>query len=321
MLNKLNEFQENSRKTAANLSPLDAIGIYGLGTWTESGEVGDLIKKFIAHGHPLDLVDLRREVGDCLWYVSRVCDFLQVKLGVIWDDANTLDITDSVIHSESRFTIVEHASLDCLKTMAASSAHIFWHARELNKVVSCGRHWGANLSINISLNKEKIFEGLKALVVGLKSLLAIYHVDILEVLEINQKKLKARYEGGFSAEASMERVDTKEQATCPDCHKPITSGEQFVFKKCFKCASGTKKEAADNSKIFNKILDLCLNSHMTAKEYEALQELMSRKPTQKIKTNNVRCFDCEKFFSIEHLFFVDGERYCKKCLKEMAKDL
>jgi len=42
----------------------------GLGVTGEAGEVADLIKKHVGHGHPLDKEKLAKELGDVLWYVG-----------------------------------------------------------------------------------------------------------------------------------------------------------------------------------------------------------------------------------------------------------
>ena len=46
--------------------------ILGLGLAGEAGEVADLLKKQIGHGHPLDLEKLRDELGDTLWYLAMI---------------------------------------------------------------------------------------------------------------------------------------------------------------------------------------------------------------------------------------------------------
>lgn len=46
--------------------------VLGLGIAGEAGEVADLIKKTFGHGHALDLEKLQKEVGDNLWYASRI---------------------------------------------------------------------------------------------------------------------------------------------------------------------------------------------------------------------------------------------------------
>lgn len=43
----------------------NAIGLAG-----EAGEVAELVKKGIFHRHGLDLDKLKKELGDCLWYIA-----------------------------------------------------------------------------------------------------------------------------------------------------------------------------------------------------------------------------------------------------------
>lgn len=42
-----------------------AMGLAG-----EAGEVVDLLKKHLYHGHSLDRDKLTKELGDCLWYLA-----------------------------------------------------------------------------------------------------------------------------------------------------------------------------------------------------------------------------------------------------------
>lgn len=78
----LNEFQETIERTA----PLDngkterRLVIFGLGVAGEAGEVADLIKKHIGHGHPFDKAKLTRELGDVLWYVGAIARTVGVTL-------------------------------------------------------------------------------------------------------------------------------------------------------------------------------------------------------------------------------------------------
>lgn len=41
-----------------------------LGLSGESGEVADKIKKWCYHGHDLDITSIKKELGDCLFYVA-----------------------------------------------------------------------------------------------------------------------------------------------------------------------------------------------------------------------------------------------------------
>lgn len=47
-----------------------------LGLSGEVGETNDMIKKWIYHGHDMDEVKLKKELGDIMWYVAMMCESL-----------------------------------------------------------------------------------------------------------------------------------------------------------------------------------------------------------------------------------------------------
>ncbi len=53
------------------------------GMVTEAGEIIDALKKHSCYGKPLDLTNLKEEVGDVLWYASVMLD----ALGLTFEDA------------------------------------------------------------------------------------------------------------------------------------------------------------------------------------------------------------------------------------------
>lgn len=85
----INEYQQGALRTASltgknkKVSPIVEIllergypvadlmllnGALGLGG--ESGEVEDIVKKFIFQGHPLDKAHIAKELGDVAWYLA-----------------------------------------------------------------------------------------------------------------------------------------------------------------------------------------------------------------------------------------------------------
>lgn len=46
----------------------------------EGGEVSDLLKKHVGHGHPLDRDKVKKELGDCLWYIAVMADAIGERL-------------------------------------------------------------------------------------------------------------------------------------------------------------------------------------------------------------------------------------------------
>jgi NTP pyrophosphatase (non-canonical NTP hydrolase) len=67
----LDDYQTKAARTAASdADPKTALAVIGLGLAGEAGEAVDLIKKYVGHGHPLDVERLEKELGDVLWYVA-----------------------------------------------------------------------------------------------------------------------------------------------------------------------------------------------------------------------------------------------------------
>lgn len=66
----LNEYQGLSKRTIPNMDIKEVSANYAMGLSGEAGEVTDLIKKWIYHGHILDIEELAKELGDVLHYVS-----------------------------------------------------------------------------------------------------------------------------------------------------------------------------------------------------------------------------------------------------------
>jgi NTP pyrophosphatase (non-canonical NTP hydrolase) len=56
---------------------------FAMGLAGEAGEVVDLLKKHLGHGHDLDKVKLTKELGDVLWYVSAIAQSAGLDLGEI----------------------------------------------------------------------------------------------------------------------------------------------------------------------------------------------------------------------------------------------
>lgn len=52
-----------------------------LGLTGESGEVADLVKKTIFHGHKFSYsTEIKEELGDALWYIALICNALHISL-------------------------------------------------------------------------------------------------------------------------------------------------------------------------------------------------------------------------------------------------
>lgn len=74
----LNEYQKLASRTA-NIKD-EALTNFALGIAGEAGEVADIVKKYVYHGHTLDREELINELGDVLWYVSQLAAWMDIEL-------------------------------------------------------------------------------------------------------------------------------------------------------------------------------------------------------------------------------------------------
>lgn len=80
----MNEYQQLAQRTGNDkLDGKLRLTIAGLGLTGEAGEVADIIKKAIGHGHQLDIKHIEKELGDVLWYVAEVAAMVGLDLDEI----------------------------------------------------------------------------------------------------------------------------------------------------------------------------------------------------------------------------------------------
>jgi NTP pyrophosphatase (non-canonical NTP hydrolase) len=73
------EYQAQAMRSASQGGQAAQLAAAGLGVAGEAGEVADIIKKVLFHGHPLDaqaVEKLEKEAGDVLWYLALLADRL-----------------------------------------------------------------------------------------------------------------------------------------------------------------------------------------------------------------------------------------------------
>ena len=59
-----------------------------LGLSGECGEVNDIIKKDLANAKKCDPIELKKEIGDIMWYIAELCDSLNTTM----EEVATLNI-------------------------------------------------------------------------------------------------------------------------------------------------------------------------------------------------------------------------------------
>ena len=88
------DYQEEASRTGSNYSHVRSEDIaklvYALGLVGEAGELSDLIKKNVAHGHPIttkeDRDKLIKELGDVFWYLSQIAREYGLRLSEVAKD-------------------------------------------------------------------------------------------------------------------------------------------------------------------------------------------------------------------------------------------
>ena len=71
------------RTMASYRTPSEELTNAALGLNGEAGEVADIVKKVLHHGHELDSEKLIKELGDVLWYVAEAADAIGVELSEV----------------------------------------------------------------------------------------------------------------------------------------------------------------------------------------------------------------------------------------------
>jgi len=74
------EYQELARVTANGVEEEDKLLFSGICIAGEAGELANVIKKIVYHGHKKDAIKLMDEAGDILWYLSFLADAIGFSL-------------------------------------------------------------------------------------------------------------------------------------------------------------------------------------------------------------------------------------------------
>lgn len=81
------QYAELAQRTARkNIGLEKRLAIAGLGIAGEAGEVAEIIKKNIGHGHELDVTKLGKELGDVLWYIQEIGHIIGYPLELVAKD-------------------------------------------------------------------------------------------------------------------------------------------------------------------------------------------------------------------------------------------
>lgn len=162
----------------------ERLTVAALGLVGETGELAEVIKKAIGHGHRLDVDKIQDESGDALWYVAEIASALLLDLG---------DVAAGQIDREPD----------------GIDAHwlAVWALSLPGQVALISEHVGDHLAdpANYGIIPEYIDECLDEVISQLANLIQCAGLTLTEVAAHNQAKLAARYPDGFSSARSRAR--------------------------------------------------------------------------------------------------------------------
>ena len=104
---EINKYQEKAARTCVTIDGgiMDDIHMI-LGIQTESAEIADAYKKYIAYKNPLDLVNVKEEIGDTLWYIANMCNMHG------WDLRDILDTNIAKLEARYPEKFTEESALN-----------------------------------------------------------------------------------------------------------------------------------------------------------------------------------------------------------------
>lgn len=70
------------------------------GLCNDAGEVSSAVMKYIEYGRPLDVVNLKEEVGDCLWRLAQICE----AAGFTLTEAKEINIRKLAVRYPDKYT-------------------------------------------------------------------------------------------------------------------------------------------------------------------------------------------------------------------------
>lgn len=76
----LEEYQQEVMRTCGHADFHERLMMSAMGLAGEVGEVNDILKKHLWHGHNLDHEKLKIEIGDVAWYLTLLCNTLEMTL-------------------------------------------------------------------------------------------------------------------------------------------------------------------------------------------------------------------------------------------------
>jgi len=80
-----NEYQKATNQFAIYYKP-NELPYLSLGLVAEAGEVADKVAKFYRGDKDLEFAEVGKELGDCLWFISQLCNLWHLDMEQLMQD-------------------------------------------------------------------------------------------------------------------------------------------------------------------------------------------------------------------------------------------
>jgi len=182
----LAEYQQLASRTCPDLgTPEKNLLHMNLGITTEVGEFLDVIKKNLAYGKPLDIVNLGEELADMAWYIANKA---RLFFPTSWEEQETRRSYEDIRKEFSTIFIPIYS-----KYVLEERVTIM-----LNCVIN------PDTEDYVVSEVEEDFNGVRDMVI-LNYVADLYELDFWQILTNNITKLQVRYPEKFTNEAALNR--------------------------------------------------------------------------------------------------------------------
>lgn len=194
----ISDFTLDGTKVTRNSRLTHAI----FGLVTESAELIDALKKSIFYGKPLDVVNLREECGDLLWYLVQLCNACELNFEEFIAKASMMKHP----HQDWVWKYADGKEGRVNNIFTSRVIFLIEGSKELLDTLD----WETIMpKDHVNQTREKL---VGEFIDNVSELLLALDTTFADVMERNIAKLKARYPGKFTTENAVNRDLVKERA-------------------------------------------------------------------------------------------------------------
>lgn len=186
---KIEQYRQEVTRTLVALPTLEENLLHmAYGITTEIGELHDIYKKKLAYGKEIDLVNLKEELGDILWYVFNGFNFLEI----------TEEEKYMLVNGENN--AIEFLKINNYFNTSVLLPHLVCQCNDIYKSTSV-------------YDRFILIREYSSLYYDVFALCNLYEFNIEDVFETNINKLKVRFPEKFTQEQALNRDLEKERQT------------------------------------------------------------------------------------------------------------